>query len=338
MTEPHPFARYVAALGRGPGRARALDEIEAEDAMRRILAGEVEPVQLGAFLMLMRYKRESAAELAGFVRASRAVLAAPLGVPVELDWPSYADKHRQLPWFVLSALLLAENGVKILMHGIDGAEDGFAPTGGALAALGIAACETLAEAATRLAAANFAYVRIEGFCPPLAGLFALRPLLGLRSPVNSLARELNPLGAPNQVQGVFHPTYRPLHSEAALRLGQPRAAVFKGGAGEAQRNPDKPCLVEVVRDGAVAEAEWPALTPEGRYRWRDEPLDVGRIAALWRGEIDDPTPTAAITGTAAVALELSGRAADMGAAQAMAEAMWRDRPRAKYGAGSRLSA
>jgi len=29
----------------------------------------------------------------------------------------YAGKRRQLPWFILSTLLLAQNGVKIFMHG-----------------------------------------------------------------------------------------------------------------------------------------------------------------------------------------------------------------------------
>ncbi len=74
-------------------------------------------------------------------------------------------------------------------------------------------------------------------CPPLDGLFHLRPLLGLRSPVNSLARELNPFEARHQIQGVFHPTYLPLHQEAARLLGQPHAVIFKGGGGEASAIP-----------------------------------------------------------------------------------------------------
>ena len=155
MTTEHPFAPFVAALGRGPGRSRDLDGAEAEQAMAMILENRVEPLQLGAFLMLMRYKRETADELAGFVRAVRDRLAVPADGPqVDLDWPSYADKHKQLPWFVLSALLLAQNGVKVLMHGIAGFADGFAPTGRALDALGIPACDRF-EAWTVTTAAWF---------------------------------------------------------------------------------------------------------------------------------------------------------------------------------------
>ena len=76
----HPFAAYVRILARGPGLSRPLTQEEARDAMRLILAGEVEPEQLGAFLMLMRYRGESAGELAGLVEAARD-MAGPHGRP-----------------------------------------------------------------------------------------------------------------------------------------------------------------------------------------------------------------------------------------------------------------
>jgi len=332
MSSAHPFARFVAALGRGPGRSRDLDETEAREAMTMILAGAVEPVQVGALLMLMRFKKETPAEIAGFVRAARDRIPRFEAAPaVDLDWPSYADRHKQLPWFVLAALLLAENGVRVLMHGIRGVEDGFVSTGAALRGLGIAPSADASSAMRRLASDNFAYLPLETLSPPLADLFALRPLLGLRSPVNSLARALNPLGAAHQIQGVFHPGYRALHQEAARHLGQPHAAIFKGGGGEGQRGPDKPCRVLTLRDGAPGAEDWPALTPGSGYPWREESTERARIPALWRGDYADPAPTAAVTGTAALALRLCGRAATMEEAQALAEALWRDRPKTKYG-------
>jgi len=297
------------------------------------LAGEAEPVQIGAFLLLLRYRGETAAELAGMVAAARETLARPEApAAVDLDWPSYADRHRQQPWFVLAALLLAENGVKVLMHGIAGAEAGHAPTRPVLAALGLAISPTLAAAAADLARDNFAYVGLESICPPLHALFDLRPLLGVRTAVNSLARALNPLRAAHQVQGVFHPPYRVLHQEVALLEGQPHAAIFKGGGGEVQRNPLKPCRIAWVRDGATDEEDWPAVLPDDAYAWREESLDAARAAALWRGDIDLAAPVAAIAGTVALGLAVLSRASGPAQAQAMAEAMWRDRPKTKYGA------
>lgn len=312
-------------LGRGPGRARALTGEEAADAMRMVLAGAVEPVQLGAFLMLLRYRGESAAELAGFVGAAREGLAPLKGAAPDLDWPSYADRHRQLPYFVLAALLVARSGVRVLMHGIAGEAEGHVTTRAVLAALDVPVGGSLCDARARLERAGFAYVGLENICPGLERLFALRPLLGLRSPVNSLARALNPLGARCQMQGVFHPAYRTLHQETALLLGQPRAAVFKGGGGEVLRNPDKPCAVALVVDGVASEEIWPALTDERAFRPREEAQEVARVVALWRGEREDAGAVAAVTGTAAVALKMLGRAETQAAAQAMAEALWHDR-------------
>ncbi len=90
MVQEHPFAQYVRILARGPGRSRALTFDEARDAMRMIAAGEAEPIQLGAMLMLMRYRQESPEELAGFVAALRETFPPSSATQVDLDWPSYA--------------------------------------------------------------------------------------------------------------------------------------------------------------------------------------------------------------------------------------------------------
>ena len=50
----HPFAQYIQMLGKGRKGSRDLTQHEAQQALEMILAGKVEPVQLGAFLMLMR--------------------------------------------------------------------------------------------------------------------------------------------------------------------------------------------------------------------------------------------------------------------------------------------
>jgi anthranilate phosphoribosyltransferase len=217
------------------------------------------------------------------------------------------------------------------MHGVAGETEGHAPTRPALARLGIGPSATLEEAAARLASDNFAYVGLENFCPSVAALLDLRPRLGVRTVANTFARDLNPLGAPYQLQGIFHPPYRARHQGAAVRLGQPHAAIFKGGGGEVQRTPLKPCVVATVRDGKPGEQEWPATLPDESYRWRDQELDPAHIATLWRGQREDPVPAAAVTATAALALELTGRAATMAEAEAMAAEMWAARPRDKYG-------
>ncbi len=320
---PHPFAGFVRAVARGETLSQPLTQAEAEDAMAQILAGDVEPVQLGAFLGVLRYRKETAAELAGFVTAARKTTHFGDGIAVDLDWPSYADMHRQLPYFLLAALVLARNGVRIAMHGIEGS--GPVTTPAVLDALGIAPATTPEATVVALDRDGLAYVPIAAVCPPLAEVFALRRLLGVRSAVNSFARALNPFDAPAQVLGVFHPTYAPTHAELALRLGQDRAVIFKGGGGEAQRNPDKACRLVVSEAGRLSEETWPALTDKLRFGWRDEALEPAAVVALWRGERRDAAPEAAVVGTLAVALRALNRAADWRDAQGQADELWASR-------------
>ncbi len=339
MTKEHPFSDYVRTLGRGPARSRPLTREDARDARGRVLSEQADPLQVGAFLLLLRYRSENAAELAGFVEAGRERLAGPARpIAIDLDWPSYADRHRQQPYFVLAALLLADSGLRILMHGIAGDNEGHAPTRPVLAALGVPISRSLDEAAGRIVVSNFAYIGLEDACAAVERLFHLRSLLGVRTVANSFARALNPLGAPAQLQAVAHPPYRTLYQAAAALLGQPRAVVFKGIGGEVQRNPQKSCHVAWLRDGETGEAPWPALDDTRAYPWREENLDPARVVALWRGEIALPVPEAAIVATAAIGLWITGRADSQAEAEEMAAQMWAERDREKYGTATALSA
>tara|TARA_R110001599_G_scaffold81502_1_gene219899 strand:+ start:2015 stop:3106 length:1092 start_codon:yes stop_codon:yes gene_type:complete len=322
------FSFFTGTIGRGPKLSRPLTRLEAAEAMRMILAGVVEPIQLGGFLLVLRQRGETAPELAGFVDAVRTRLDMPLSsVTPDIDWPSYADHHRQQPWFVLVPVLLAANGIKVLMHGISGTLDGCAPTRPALEALGIRPSRSLAEASTRLAAGNFAYVGLEDIAPEVERLFHLKPLLGVRSVANTFIRDLNPLGANLSLVGIVHAAYRPLHQEALGLLGQSNAAVFKGIGGEAHRNPFKSVQIATLIDGAHGLEDWPATLSGDAYVWRDEDLTPARIAALWQGEIAHPAAEASITATTAIALKLMGRAKTRTEAINLAQSMWHARNR-----------
>tara|TARA_S200000501_G_scaffold378588_1_gene442021 strand:- start:6922 stop:7164 length:243 start_codon:yes stop_codon:yes gene_type:complete len=67
----HRFAKYIRIIGKGKTGRRSLTENEAQAALSLILAGDIEQVQLGAFLMVVKVKVESAEEISGFVMACR---------------------------------------------------------------------------------------------------------------------------------------------------------------------------------------------------------------------------------------------------------------------------
>ncbi|MCK4939510.1 MAG: glycosyl transferase, partial [Rhodospirillaceae bacterium] len=153
MTIPkeHPFAQFVRIIGRGPNLSRPLDEEEMYEAATMILKGEVEPLQLGAFLCILRMRTEVPGEGAGFVRAAREFIKLPENAPtVDVDWASYSGKKRQLPWFLLSALMLAANGIKICMQGTEGHTEGRLFSRQALEFLGVPIAGSLVEASDHI--------------------------------------------------------------------------------------------------------------------------------------------------------------------------------------------
>jgi anthranilate phosphoribosyltransferase len=327
MRQPHPFARFINILGRGKTLTRSLTIEEAEEAMGMILKDETLPEQVGAFLMLLRVKEESAAEIAGFVRAARVATRLPANAPkVDVDWSSYAGKGRQLPWFILSALILSRNGWRVFMHGAEAHTEGRLYTGAALRALDIPVAGSLDEAAGALAARNFAYLPIDALSPKVAEMLELRPILGLRSPVHTFARMLNPFGAPCMLQGVFHPGYMAIHRGAGVLLGQPRLAVFRGEGGEIERRPGKPTDVMMEIDGRLDDERWAPMIAEPRQA-PDQSMDLARLGALWRGETDNDYGEAAVVGTLAIALRTLGEAADAADAEKRARALWAGRDR-----------
>ena len=333
--DEHPFARYVRAVGKGKKGARSLSFEEAEDAMGMIMRGEVLDVQLGAFLMLLRVKEESPEEIAGFVSAARRQLPVPPpeGLGADLDWSSYAGKRQHQPWFLLAAFALADAGIRVFMHGTSGHTAGRLYTESALQALGQPVCRDWQQVSQQLQQRRFAFMPLEVLAPPLHRIIELRNALGLRSPVHTLTRLLNPLRAPCTLQSIFHPAYAHIHQQAAVLLGERNASVFKGDGGEIERRPDANTTVLSVRDGLAEESVWPRLLPERAES--DDLLDVELLRKLWRGEIAHAYGEAAVTGTLAIALHALGRAASQEQAGELADRLWqaRDRDRLSAAAG-----
>jgi anthranilate phosphoribosyltransferase len=304
------FAKFVATLGRGPGRSRALTREEAREAFGMVLRREADPYQIGAFLMLLRFRGEDADEISGMVEAARDAINWQ-GPRVDLDWPSYgAGRTRGAPWFLLSALALARAGTTVLMHGSNEYSAGI-PVATGLAALGPEPD-------------RFTYLPLASLSPAMDDLLRMRRLFGLRSPVNTVARLLNPGNAAAGVDGVFHPPYLAVHLGAAELLARQRLFVLKGGGGEAERVPLK-ATTGWLWDKShgrleIALPAWqglPPLTPAA-----DSPE---LLASVWRGEVAPPTVVATVIATIGLGVLALGWATSAEAADRDAERIWRDR-------------
>jgi anthranilate phosphoribosyltransferase len=296
--DEHPFAPFVRILGKGKRGARNMTRAEAREAMGMVLDERVEDTQLGAFLMLLRHKEESPEELAGFTEAVRERLNAP-ALAVDIDWPTYAGKKRHLPWYLLAAKCLAQNGIKVLMHGGGAHTAGRLYSEQLLGLLGIPLCRNWQAVGKALEQHNIAFIPLGDWAPQLQRMIDLRNTLGLRSPIHSLARILNPLGARCGLQSIFHPGYQAVHRDASGLLGD-HAIVVKGDGGEVEINPDTISHLYGTTHGQPWDEEWPALSD--RRHVKPATLDPNHLVAIWRGDLEDSYPQLALISTMALAL------------------------------------
>src|SRR5512132_1777616 len=111
------IGNYIKIIGRGKDGARSISREHAADLFGQVLDGAVTDLEVGAFCMAMRIKGETPEEMAGFLDATYARLhRVPASEPVVV-LPSY-NGARKLPVLTpLLALLLAQRGLPVLIHG-----------------------------------------------------------------------------------------------------------------------------------------------------------------------------------------------------------------------------
>ena len=274
------FKDFIQAIGKGQRSGRTLTREESYQAMSMLLAGEATPEQRGAFLMLLRVREETAQEIAGFLDACREhTVSSFANIKVDLDLGCYAGKRRHLPWVILSALCLAQQGCRIVFHGSQEPDTKRLYVSEALEKLGCVRATTAQQLNRQIDTLGFGCVDLATVNPELDSLIQLRAQFGLRSCANTLARMLNPLNASASLQGVYHKHLDEKHGKVAQILKEPRVICFRGDAGEVEYNPERTCMLHSVCAGEYTTSEIPALN----HQWVTKPraLDVGLLKQLW---------------------------------------------------------
>ena len=250
--EATELTRIIKEIGRGKNAARDLNRDDAHALFAAMLAGDVPDLQLGAVLMALRIKGESLDELAGFLQACEASyvhLGAPVGT-VPLVIPAY-NGARQLPNLTpLLALLVARAGVPVLVQGVN-ADAGRVTTHEVLAALGISAAASIAQAQAQLGERGLAFISIDTLAPPLARLLALRRKMGVRSSGHTLAKMLQPFSAPAvQLVSVTHPEYV-VRMREFFTTHAANALLLRGAEGEAVAHPRREPVIDWLNGASV---------------------------------------------------------------------------------------
>lgn len=246
------YSAILKEIARGVHGARELALEEAEQLYGAMLDGGVPELELGAILIALRMKGESANELLGFYQAlERRVyqLEAPAGGPHPVVLPTYNGARHQANLTPLLALLLAKFGVPVLLHGtLEGG--GRVATAYILRELGILPCANIRQATEALAREHIAFVPTAALSPGLANLLALRNRLGVRNSGHSLAKMIDPFGGNSlRLVSVSHPDYLEKMRGFFQATGG-RALLMRGTEGEAFANPKRRPDLEYFEDGA----------------------------------------------------------------------------------------
>jgi anthranilate phosphoribosyltransferase len=235
------FRAVIKAVGTGPRGSRALTFEEAHMATSALLAGEVSPVQAGAFLVAMRIKGETPSELAGMTQALRDAASARFAAstdPASGDGPLVAcagayDGMVDAPHLSLAAAILAAAaGARVVVHcgATLGPKRGTTPAD-VLAALGGPARPEPAESVEMLDRADVALVHAGAAIPGWDALAAVRDEIGLRGPLHSAEKLVDHLGATVFVVGHTHSSYRERLQGALTLLGAQRSITVRGMEG-----------------------------------------------------------------------------------------------------------
>ena len=247
------IAPYIKEIGRGKEGARSLTQAQAYDLMSQVLDGRVTDLEVGAFCIAMRIKGESTDELAGFLEATheRCVpipAGAHVGRPVVL-LPSYNGARKLPNLTALLALLLAQHGIAVLVHGPN-KDAGRVTTADIFHDLGLPVAHNAADLGHAWARREPVFMGIDVLCPPLSRLLDVRRVIGLRNPGHTVAKLLDPTrgGAALRVVNHTHPEYAAALS-GFLQHTRATAMLMRGTEGEPVADPRRLPRLDVFTHG-----------------------------------------------------------------------------------------
>jgi anthranilate phosphoribosyltransferase len=232
--------------------ARDLGRERAREVMGEIMRGEATPAQMGAFLVALRLKGETADEIAGCAEAMREHVL-PVH-PKRDDLVDTAgtggDGASTINISTAAAIVAAAAGAGVAKHG-NRAVSSASGSADVLEALGFDLELPPERIAQSIDALGFGFMFAPSHHPAMRHAAPVRRELAARTVFNVLGPLTNPAGARAQVIGVYaQPLVRTI-AEVLAQLGARRAFVVHGAFGIDELSPAGPNDVCEVVDGSV---------------------------------------------------------------------------------------
>lgn len=246
----------------------SLSAQETSDAFDVIMRGEGTPPQIGALLMALARKGETASEVAGGARAMRRAMLAfevPDSATLVDTCGTGGGAFSTFNISTAAALVAAGAGVRIAKHG-NRSYSSRCGSADVLEALGVDIQPSPNVMRRMLDHAGIVFMFAPAMHPAMRHVAAVRRELGVPTIMNLLGPLANPASAGRQVVGVANPARMDLIAGALAELGSVHALVVHGEPGMDEISPIGCTRVLEVRSGIVIE-------------WTIDPATYGLMSA-----------------------------------------------------------
>src|SRR5216684_9267666 len=242
------FLPYLHAVA----EHRPLNAEQAREAMEGILAGEVSPAQIAAFLTALRMKGETVDELVGFARAMRAVAVRVdpglNGEPLLDTCGTGGDGQSTFNISTIAAFVAAGAGVRVAKHGNRSASS---QCGSAdlLESLGIAVSLPPEAVARAIREVGIGFLFAPSVHTAMKHAHPVSVEMKMRTVFNLLGPLTNPAGATAQLVGAPSEHAAELMAGALVGLGLRRGFVVHGSDGLDEITTTGSTVAWEIRDG-----------------------------------------------------------------------------------------
>jgi anthranilate phosphoribosyltransferase len=231
---------------------RDLSEDEAYATMMQIMTGEATQAQIGGFLVALRMKGETVAEIAGCARAMRAnaVAVHPRSAPLTDIVGTGGDHSGTFNISTTAAFVIAGAGAAVAKHG-NRSITSKAGSADVLGALGVRLDIDARQVAACIDEAGIGFCYAVNHHPAMRHAIGPRRELAARTVFNILGPLTNPAGAEHMAIGVFSPELTEPLAGVLDRLGSPAAFVVHGHGGLDELSLSGPNRVSELRAGQM---------------------------------------------------------------------------------------
>jgi anthranilate phosphoribosyltransferase len=292
----------------------SLDGDEATAAMDAVMGDQATPAQIGAFLLALRTKGETAEELEGFARAmlGYAIPVVP-PQPVIDTCGTGGDRAGTFNISTIAAIVVAGAGVPVAKHG-NRAASSHCGSADLLEELGVRIDLDARGVERCLEEAGIGFMFARTFHPSMAAAAPVRAELRVPTVFNFLGPLTNPARPYAQVIGVSDERMLPLMAEVLARRGT-RAKLFRGVDGLDELTTTDLSTVYEVKDGTVRETH---LDPAKLGLGKVKPEDLAGGTAEHNADIarrildgEPGAPRDVVVLNAGAALEVAGFAGSL---------------------------